>query len=182
MPVLALLPALTAAAVALTMSPAAAAPAPAVSHPPASASVTSKAPGCAKVVTKPFRGRQLVVAAFCGTKLTDKQIAQTLRRAGFSVKALPTATATVLAESGGYTMARHVNRAPDGRVLSTDYDLWQLNDRWHPKIMKIRRGDALASSKLALTIARRYGFDTWHGYDNRHAYMARAKAACAGIR
>lgn len=84
------------------------------------------------------------------TQLTDAEIAEVTRQAGFTGSGWTTAVAIVLAESGGRTDA--VNS--DGNTPpSRDRGLWQLNDYWHSEVSDDCAFDALCSSVEAFRIS-----------------------------
>lgn len=125
------------------------------------------------------RGRRLLVSALCGRRMSDVEMVRDLRRAGWSWASIPRALATFLGESDGYVLAVHLNRAPSGRLLSTDLSWTQTNDRWHPQIRRINYADPVAAARLARSIARHGGLSQWHAYKTHTKRLPRAKRAVA---
>lgn len=92
------------------------------------------------------------------TVLTPAQIYDLLEPMGFWD--VVTAIAVVLAESGGNTMAKFVNK--DGSI---DRGLWQFNTRWHPEVTDAMAYDPAQASHAALSLSRggRYWY-SWSSY------------------
>lgn len=91
----------------------------------------------------------------------DAEIAELLHSVGWVMPDLETAVRIVLGESGGN--AKAVNKNHDGAdksvVTSTDYGLFQLNDKAHPASTKIDVFDPRSNAVYAFGIyTRQHGF------------------------
>lgn len=73
------------------------------------------------------------------------------------------AVSICLAESNGYTHARHTN--PDGSI---DRGLWQINDQAHSDITDADADDPIKATAWARKIyeGRSEGFSSWAAYTN----------------
>jgi peptidoglycan hydrolase-like protein with peptidoglycan-binding domain len=85
-------------------------------------------------------------------RLSDFEIAEAALAAGFAYpRALVTATAVALAESGGRPNAVNV---AGNHPASRDRGLWQINDYWHPEITDAQAFDPFRCAAAAFTISR----------------------------
>lgn len=185
--------ALTAAAVGATATgtayagPAASRTPAAVTAPAQGPALRPAAPACSMRKYATYRGRRLLVAAFCGRRMSDIEMVRVLRKAGWTWTEMPAALATYMGESDGWTQAVHYNRAPNGALRSTDLGWTQINDRWNPAIRHINHADPIAAARLAHRIKQTGGLRQWNAYGLRGRYTKRAAAAInaahrAGVR
>lgn len=129
-----------------------------------------------------------------GGRYSAQNLARVAQMAGFPRKALVTAVAVALAESGGNPHARCNNyRTPSGRIscgklgpwtLSTDHGLWEINDKAHPWSARQNMDDPLANARAALRISNGgRSWRPWSTYVNgswlRH--LTAARRAVAGL-
>lgn len=116
--------------------------------------------------------------------LPDNSIASYAARNGFTGNGLTMAIAIALAESGGNTAARGVNRSRSGATLSVDRGLWQINNVYHKEVDDACAFDANCSAGAAYRISNR-GTDwrPWSTYGNGayRAYMQRALSAASTV-
>lgn len=138
---------------------------------------TVRGSGCSRVVVKRFGAKKAAMAGFCGRRMSPLEMVVVLRRAGWSWPEMPAALSTFIAESDGYVLAWHANRAPNGRLLSTDRSWTQINDRYHPGILKVNYADPVVAARFAHDLARRYGLQIWMGYGHRAGHLKAANAA-----
>lgn len=130
-----------------------------------------------------------------GGRYSAQDLARLAQVAGFPRKALVTAVAVALAESGGNPHARCNNyRTPSGRVtcgplgpqtISRDACLWQINDRAHPWSRAGNIDDPLTCARAALRISNHgRSWHPWSTYVNgswlRHVPAARRAVAQLG--
>lgn len=166
---------LTATAIAVVSLAAPNAPARAATTSPATSAVTaSSIPGpqgtrCAVVNTARYRDGVKPYGGFCGRRMSNLEIAKTLRQAGWPRHLVAPMLGTVLAESGGWTHAYRHNRKPyTGVVSSTDRGLAQINDKHWPASRRINVYDPRANLRFAYReVYKRQGMRAWHGYRNR---------------
>jgi len=104
-----------------------------------------------------------------GGKLTDNQIGDVARRAGFPEQEIPTAIGVAKAESGGNPRA-HNAKPPDN-----SYGLWQINmigalGPERRKAFGIANNDALydpaTNAKAAYSVWKSSGWKAWSTYNN----------------
>lgn len=116
--------------------------------------------------------------------LPDNAIASYAARNGFTGNGIVMAVAIALAESGGDTNARGVNRSKSGTVLSVDRGLWQINSVYHKEVADSCAYDANCSAGAAYRISNR-GTDwrQWSTYGNGRyrQFMQRALSASATV-
>lgn len=110
------------------------------------------------------------------TQLGAVQILAYVRRHTSDPNKQAVAVATALAESGGRTDARNVNRDS-----STDRGLWQINSRWHPSVTASMADDPAAATAYAARISRNFSdMGAWYGYTNG-GYKQHMPAATAAV-
>lgn len=112
--------------------------------------------------------------------LSDQQIANYAKVAGFTGNSLVQAIAIVLAESRGDTSARGYNRDASGNVTSTDRGLWQINSYYHSEVSDNCAYDAQCSSQAAFRISSHgQDFTPWATFNSGayKAFMSRALTA-----
>lgn len=111
-----------------------------------------------------------------GPHLLPRQIAKLAYESGFiDADKLFIMTAITIAESNGYSKARHTN--PDGSI---DRGLLQINDRAHPDISDIEADDPVKAMAWARKIyeGRNHTFTAWSAYTNL-AYLGPRAASYA---
>jgi hypothetical protein len=107
--------------------------------------------------------------------LTQPQLQQVLRQAGWPEDLVPVMSAIGMAESSGRTTA--INNRP-GREYSVG--LWQINLLAHREYTAAQMQDPLASARAALAIYRREGLRAWGSYtDGRYRRYLNPVAAMA---
>lgn len=108
-------------------------------------------------------------------KLSAAQIAWYAQQAGFSGPDLATAVAVALSESGGRINATHTNSGG-----STDYGLWQINDKAHPDLITADAQWWVAgfNAQMAFKVYQKAGnsFSPWSVFKSG-AYLAHLPAA-----
>jgi hypothetical protein len=114
-------------------------------------------------------------------QLSDAQVAEVCRLAGFVGTAWTTAVAVALAESGGRTDA--VN-ATGNTPASRDRGLFQINDYWHGEVADACAFDALCSAREAYRISE--GGKNWwpwsaYALDTYQRTWDRAEAVTCGV-
>lgn len=112
--------------------------------------------------------------------LTDQQIAQYAKGAGFSGSGLAMAIAICLAESGGDPAARGVNKGRGGIVTSVDRGLWQINSVYHSEVTDACAFNPTCCAGAAYRIsAKGADWRPWSTYGSGayRQYMSRAQAA-----
>lgn len=87
--------------------------------------------------------------------------------AGFRARELTVAVALMTAESGRYTGAWHENLDDFGNVTSTDWGLFQINDRWHPTFNMAKRFDPIYNTQYAYSMSSGKHFIPWMAYVNK---------------
>jgi hypothetical protein len=109
--------------------------------------------------------------------LTQTQLQQILRQAGWSEDLIPLMAAIGMAESSGQTNA--LNNRP-GREYSVG--LWQINLIAHREYTQSQMEDPVQNARAALAIYRREGLRAWGSYtDGRHRqYLNAAPTAPNG--
>ena len=108
--------------------------------------------------------------------LTQPQLQQVLRQAGWPEDLVPVMSAIGMAESSGRTTA--INNRP-GRGYSVG--LWQINLLAHREYTAAQMQDPLANARAAFAIYRREGLRAWGSYtDGRYRqYLTAATAVPA---
>lgn len=111
-----------------------------------------------------------------GPHLQTRYIAGLCFEAGWKyADKLLIAVAVCLAEGNGYVEAVHVNDDAvldaDGNVItpaSTDYGLWQINDRYHPDVTQAQAFDPVFATAYAYQMYKKksYTFTPWYAYTN----------------
>jgi len=91
--------------------------------------------------------------------LTDQQLADAARAAGFPAAQIPTAVAIARAESSGNSSATHVNN--NG---STDYGVWQINSVHGNLLAGQNWSDPAANAKMAYQVWQSSGWNAWSTY------------------
>lgn len=113
-------------------------------------------------------------------QLSDTAIAGYAISAGFMpLTTAPIAVAIALAESGGNTMASHVNT--DGSV---DRGLWQINNKWHSEITDAQAYNPATAAIVAYSISQHgANFRQWATYNSGvyQQYLGRGTAAAAAL-
>ena len=106
--------------------------------------------------------------------LTQSQLQQILRQAGWPEDLIPLMAAIGMAESSGRTNA--LNNRP-GREYSVG--LWQINLLAHREYTRPQMEDPVQNARAALAIYRREGLRAWGSYtDGRYRqYLTTAAAA-----
>jgi len=97
-----------------------------------------------------------------GRQLSPEEVADDLRAVGVDEQDVPTMVCIAKWESTFFERARNRNR--NG---STDYGLFQINDRyWLGPCGVGRNGllDAAANARCAKLVLDRQGFSAWYGY------------------
>ena len=86
---------------------------------------------------------------------------------GWAGKDLRDAVALMCAESARYTEAYHQNLDAKGKVDSTDWGLFQINDKWHPDFELPEGLNPIVNAEYAhgMWKASR-GFSPWAAYDS----------------
>jgi Lysozyme like domain len=110
-----------------------------------------------------------------GQRYSAVRIARVAERAGFGGQGWVISVAVSLAESGGWTRARHINTD-----CSVDRGLWQINSYWHGEVPDRQAFRPLGAARAAYRIsAGGSDWTPWTTYDNgaSQAYMAQALAA-----
>ena len=109
--------------------------------------------------------------------LTQSQLQQILRQAGWPEDLIPLMAAIGMAESSGRTDA--LNNRP-GREYSVG--LWQINLLAHREYTQPQMEDPVQNARAALAIYRREGLRAWGSYtDGRYRqYLNAAPTATAG--
>ena len=101
---------------------------------------------------------------------------------GWRGKDLITSVALMCAESARYTLAWHENLNEDATVvLSTDWGLFQINDKAHPDLeLPEDYNNGIANAKFAHQIYKDHGksFNAWAAY-NSGAYLKFVPAVTA---
>ena len=87
---------------------------------------------------------------------------------GWRGKALREAVALMCAESARYTEAYHENLDEDGEVDSTDWGLFQINDKWHPDFEMPAGFNAIYNAEYAHQMWKDHGksFKAWAAYNS----------------
>lgn len=87
---------------------------------------------------------------------------------GWRGKDLEDAVALMCAESARYTEAWHANMSEDGtQVTSTDWGLFQINDRWHPDLEIPFHLNPIENAKFAHGMFKASkGFSPWAAYNS----------------
>lgn len=86
---------------------------------------------------------------------------------GFRGKDLVTAVAVMCAESARYTEAYHNNLDDEGHVASTDWGLFQINDKWHPDFEMPEGFNAIYNARYARKMWKDSGgFNPWAAYNS----------------
>lgn len=113
--------------------------------------------------------------------LSDEQLAQLARAAGFTDAQIPTAVAIAIAESSGRVGAYHVNTT-NGATSSYDIGLWQVNDVAHSvydrnKLAQNPLYNATAAHDIF--VAASNAWTPWNTFNNGKyvQYMQRGNAA-----
>lgn len=132
--------------------------------------------GHRRYVTTP-KGEAVLADFGGGQRIDDVTAVRTLRAVGFEWAIMPTALATMAAESDRCPRARHNNLDARGRVASVDYGLWQINTTWHPRYASWKLFDPMTNTRAAKELYDQSGFTPWHGYEHREAYMGWAQKA-----
>jgi len=91
---------------------------------------------------------------------------------GWRGKTLRDAVALMCAESARYEEAYHQNLDDEGKLLSTDWGLFQINDKWHPSFEMPAGFNAIYNADYAHSMWRDNGhsFNAWAAY-NSGAYL-----------
>lgn len=121
----------------------------------------------------------LALPAGADETLSAAQIAGFAKQAGFAGPDLTTAVAVALAESSGRTGATNKNR--NG---STDYGLWQINDKAHPDLITDTAlwFSPVYNAQMAFKVYQAAGnkFTPWSTYPVASSiYLAQASAGAA---
>jgi hypothetical protein len=99
-----------------------------------------------------------------GPHLLPRQIAKLCYAAGWiDADRLLIAISVCLAESNGYSAARHVN--DDGSI---DRGLWQINDRAHPTVSDAEADDPVKATLYAREVYESHSntFAAWSAFTN----------------
>lgn len=110
------------------------------------------------------------------TTFTPAQLAGIAAKAGFRGRALVTAVAVALAESGGNSAAVHTNLDAH---RSRDRGLWQINSYWHKEVTDAQAFDPTGNAAAAYRISRA-GAD-WSEWTTWRTGAALAQATRARI-
>ena len=134
--------------------------------------------------TRPTDGQQApvepsatctVTSTLAGTHLSDVQIAQYARNAGFHGHGLVISIAVALAERSGWTQAVLVDSD-----CSRDRGLWQINSFWHSEVSDAQAFDPAGCASAAFNISSSGNdWTPWTTYDNGayQQFMSRAQTA-----
>lgn len=96
------------------------------------------------------------------TAYTAGAVAQLAANAGFKGEDLVTAVAISGYESSGFQVSIvHENRDANRQLLSSDYGLWQLNDRYHSKSVALNPPMAAAEAYRTALPNGQYGSRYW---------------------
>jgi lysozyme C len=101
-------------------------------------------------------------ALLAGRKLSPSEVASLLRGAGFRESVIPEMVCTAKYESSYYAGAQ--NRNTNG---STDYGLFQINDRYWLRPCGVTRQqllDPATNARCAKRVFDEQGLDAWYGY------------------
>jgi hypothetical protein len=85
---------------------------------------------------------------------------------GFRNKEQNIAVALMTAESGRYCGAWHENLNAEGKVLSVDHGLFQINDKWHPDFPEAEWFSAIDNAEEAFAISSGRFFSAWAAFNN----------------
>jgi len=123
-------------------------------------------------------------------RLSGRQVAELLYRAGWRGADLEDAIRIVLGESAGVVRARNRN-VRNGRVVSTDRGIWQWNDAAWPQISDADADDPERATAYAYHVWQRIGWQPWRGRTQLHtlkrdgrpdvALVARARALARAV-
>jgi Lysozyme like domain len=114
-------------------------------------------------------------SVLAGRHYSAVRIARVAKRTGFRGRGWVISVAVALAESGGWTRARHVNLD-----CSVDRGLWQINSYWHREVSDRQAFKPRRAARAAYRISAGGGdWTPWTTYDNGayRAQMAQARAA-----
>lgn len=102
-------------------------------------------------------------------KLSDLEIAQLCKGAGFSGDALVIAIRCILGESSGNPAATNVNTGAKGKYKnSVDRGIWQFNNVAFPELSEADARDVNVSTAFAFKTWRHIGFKPWKGITDYH--------------
>jgi hypothetical protein len=142
--------------------------------PAASAGTRPTAPGSGVAPPAQTCQSQSILA---GRHFSAVRIARVAKRAGFRGQGWVISVAVSLAESGGWTRARHINTD-----CSVDRGLWQINSYWHREVSNGQAFKPRRAARAAYRIsAGGSDWRPWTTYDNG-AYRAHMAQALAAVR
>jgi len=101
-----------------------------------------------------------------GEQLTYGWALAVCYHAGWRGKALREAVALMCAESARFEEAYHYNVDEDGNLLSTDWGLFQINDKWHDDFEMPAGFNAIYNAGYAFKMWKDNGksFNAWAAY------------------
>jgi hypothetical protein len=116
-------------------------------------------------------------SVFAGRHYSAVRIARVAKRTGFRGQGWVISVAVALAESGGWTRARHINTD-----CSVDRGLWQINSYWHREVSDRQAFKPRRAARAAYRIsAGGSDWTPWTTYNN-DAYRAHMAQALAAVR
>jgi hypothetical protein len=142
--------------------------------PAASAGTRPTAPGSGVAPLGQTCQSQSILA---GRHFSAVRIARVAKRAGFRGQGWVISVAVSLAESGGWTRARHINTD-----CSVDRGLWQINSYWHREVSNGQAFKPRRAARAAYRISA--GGSNWRPWTtyNNGAYRAHMAQALAAVR
>lgn len=118
------------------------------------------------------------IYALGGTRLSEGEIAQHLRDAGFSESAIGTMVCIAKYESSFYSGATNTNS--DG---TTDYGLFQINGYWWSGSCGVSGSallDPAVNTRCAKQVYQQQGFNAWYGYQYHRSECNNYSVASSG--
>jgi hypothetical protein len=116
---------------------------------------------------------QSAEAILGGTQHSESEVADLLSQAGFADSDVPRMVCTAKYESSFFDGAKGYNRDSAGKLLSTDWGLFQINDRagW-PKTCGVTTSqllDAATNTQCAKMVFDQQGITAWYGYQHHRS-------------
>jgi hypothetical protein len=106
-----------------------------------------------------------------GRQVNPRELAHWCYKAGWKdTHNLMTAVCICLAESQGFEKATNENRTDDGRVLSVDRGVFQINNKAHPWCSDAQAFDAEGCCRAGYRVWKNRGgsFNAWAAYSVLH--------------